>query len=83
MSPSGDNQSNEILTLRMDQLRSEVARQSVKIENLEGSIRKEREARRVESENALRSGIKLLGTLLIAVVGVLWAYRASIVGDGR
>ena len=83
MSPNDDNQSNEILTLRIDQLNAEVAKQSAKLDHLEGGIRREREARRVENEKALRSGIKALLTLLGTVFAVAWAYRASIVGDGK
>lgn len=58
----------------LDQLKSELVELKKKMTDRDV-------ARQVEERQRLRAGIKALGSLVLVLFGVLWAYRAVIMGD--
>ena len=70
--------SDAILAYRLDELTRQVGRQDAEIALLREAIEAERSSRAREERSRLIAGVMALGSIVTALIGVIWAYRGLI-----
>lgn len=71
----------ELLEYKVDEQEKELGQLKAELADLQKKIADRDIARQAEERQRLMWGIKALGSLVIVLFGVLWAYRAVIMGD--
>lgn len=67
-----------LLVHRINELEESEKALSVKVQNLEAAISERERERQIEERRRLLAGISFLGSIILALVGVIWAYRGTI-----
>ena len=70
--------SEEVLNIKIDELSRRVGRQDAEIALLREAIEAERSTRAREERSRLIAGVMALGSIVTALIGVIWAYRGLI-----
>lgn len=72
-----------LLVHRINELEESEKTLAVKVQKLEAAIAERERERQTEERKRLLAGISFLGSIILALFGVIWAYRAVIFQGGK